>query len=214
MKLLQTIRDLETFQTAYEASSGLELPFTYLQQSKVYAFVKQNKMIGGFILGSARALRTIDVFVSKENRSVLNSRLRPDGQYCEVCCFWIHRKFRKSKRFSLKCWSELANTVHKHDCPFVLFGTNSRGLARMYGAPKNAMLCHKDRVKGKTTYVFAGYRSHFKNGVRSVLLSKIFRWRRTVGIETNQALLKQWFSDVLKSPNPVYQPVNQLSLVS
>jgi len=70
----------------------------------------------------------------------------------------------------------------------LLFGTNSSGLAKMYGYPKNAFLLHSDQIGGRDTYIFYAKRTHFLAGVFEIVLAKVFRKTRGFRSSTDRGL--------------------------
>ena len=140
--------ELKSFKTKYESISGLELPYEYLRNSKVYIFKRNQEIIGGYILGKSTPLRTVDLFISSDNQMSLNSLFSKE-KYCEVCCFWISRKFRKSPYLNAKFWLSMANEVRKQEKEIIVYGTNSKGLAKLYDYPQVSTLFHKDKIQNK-----------------------------------------------------------------
>ena len=187
MKKIQRKEDFQVFQTKYEAISGLKLPLPYLEKSDVYVFRRKDNIIGGFILGNRLPLRTVEVFVSKPNLKVLSPYFEIN-KYCEVCCFWIERKLRRNAFFNALFWIRMAYSVKRQSKEFILFGTNSKGLAKMYGYPKNSLLFHKDNVGNKDTYVFLARRKDFAGGVWEIVLSKILKRARNRDFENKLEL--------------------------
>ena len=195
MKPTQLKEEYQIFRTKYEKISGLQLPMEYLENSEVYVFKRKSLIIGGFILGKKNPLRTVEVFISENNQTEL-SHYFSSNQYCEVCCFWIDRKLRKNAYYNAKFWVTMANTVKKQEKEFILFGTNSRGLAKMYGYPKNSLLFHKDEINDKDTFVFLARRKDFAGGVWEIVKSKLFNRSRNTEFENKETLRKSLTNEV------------------
>ena len=178
MRKVKGQEDLLIFKEKYESNSGLELPIEYLDRSNVYVFVNKKEIIAGFILGQTIPLRTIELFSSEHYKQRLTNDFSKEI-YCEVCCFWIDQSHRKSQFNNLMIWLKMAYTVKKQSKRFIVFGTNSRGLAELYGYPKNSLLLHKDRICNRDTFIFLARRTDFANGVWEIVLSKLFKKARS-----------------------------------
>jgi|GEM_PF-1954213 len=196
MKKITSPKALQAFQAQYESISGLALPMTYLEKSAVFALYRKGQMRAGFVLAEGKSLRTLELFVSEEKRSQIRQDLHVNGQFCEVCCFWIERSIRKSKLSNFLCWLSLAMRVHQMRKPFVIFGTNSYGLAKMYSQPIHSLQVHQDEVKGKKTYIFGGYTKKFLGGILRILFSKMNKASKTRKIESDQALGEALLEDI------------------
>jgi len=181
--------DYQIFKNKYEGISGLSLPLEYLETSDVYVFRKAKKIIGGFILGKKLPLRTVDIFISELNKEKFKHFFSSD-KCCEVCCFWIDRKYRRSAFFNAKFWIKMANTVKRQEKEFILYGTNSKGLAKMYGYPKNSALIHKDKMDYRDTFTFLARRIDFASGVWEIVKSKLLHQNRNSDIEAKNELKK------------------------
>src|SRR5690349_11556989 len=82
----------QNFKLSYESASGLLLPDHYLHANQVFGLIRNERIIGGFILGTNYPLRTCTVFADEVNWPVLNSRLAQNS-LCEICCLWLARKY-------------------------------------------------------------------------------------------------------------------------
>lgn len=173
MQLLKKPIEFKRFKERYEKVSGLEVPMEYLESSSVYAFKRKGEIIGGFILNHNTPLRSFNVFLTKDKYQIISSKFTKN-EYSEVCCFWIDRKYRKKKIVSILSWARMAYEVHRKGKKFVIYGTNSKGLANLYGYPKNSILLESDFVNSLQTFVFIAKTKHFFLGVFEIILSKIF----------------------------------------
>ncbi len=197
MKKLKTSQDLLQFKSKYEKLSGLNLPMNYLKNADVYAFKKTGKIIGGFILNSRQPYRTIDIFIS-ESRLDSIAKIFEASKYCEVCCFWIERTFRKKSFYNAKFWLQMAYKIQTQHKDVILFGTNSRGLAKMYGFPSVSLLFHKDKIKGRDTFVFIARRKDFISGILEIVYSKIFHKKINHNNQPKNNLKKAIFYELSK----------------
>lgn len=92
----------------------------------------------------------------------------------------------------------MASIVKKQEKDFILFGTNSIGLAKMYGYPKNSLLFHKDKINDKDTFVFLARREYFAGGVWEIVKSKLLNRSRNIEFENKEILRKQLTNGVSK----------------
>lgn len=172
MKKLEKISQLKSFKAKYESISNLRLPLHYLRSECVFGFFKKGELVGGFILGNQKEHRTIQAFVEEEQQESLLSFLG-QNDCVEVCCFWMKKTVRKKKLFNLMVWLKMGMQVYFRQEPYVIYGTNLRGLAKMYGYPKPSILIHQGFVNGKNTFVFLAKRKDFIKGTLEILKSKI-----------------------------------------
>jgi len=182
MHLITMNKELFLFKYKYERKSGLKLPLRYLKKAKAYSFVVDGQIVGGFILNSNLPLRTADIFVSEESKNNNLEKLNKEI-FCEVCCFWMDRKFQKEPFYNSKFWLQMAKETEKQDKRYILYGTNSKGLANMYGYPKKSLLFHNDKVDGKETFIFLSRRDEFYEGVKEILYSRLNKKNRKINYE-------------------------------
>lgn len=197
MKLTLLKEEYKIFQVKYENLSGLKLPYQYLEKSDVYVFRRNKDIIGGFILGNNIPLRTLELFVSESNKNDLSYCFEQD-KFCEICCFWIDKKFRRKIYYNAMFWIGMANVVAKQKKEFIIYGTNSRSLAEMYGYPKNSLLIHKDLVQDKNTFVFLVRRGYFLGGALEMIFGKILRRDRNSNLEQKDKLRTELINEISK----------------
>ncbi|MBK8502002.1 MAG: hypothetical protein IPL46_07235 [Saprospiraceae bacterium] len=185
------------FKRKYEGISDLKLPIEYLDKSDVFVFTEKDEIVGGFILGKKGPYRTIEVFVSKSNLEHITEYFTEEV-FCEVCCFWIERKFRKNPISNAKFWLKMAYAVKAQENKFILFGTNSEGLAKMYGYPKNSLLFHQDFLANRGTFIFLARRRDFARGVWEIVISKFLRRERNRNIIKKDELEKALIYELSK----------------
>ena len=82
----------------------------------------------------------------------------------------------------------MAKETEKQDNRNILYGTNSKGLANMYGYPKKSLLFHNDKVDGKETFIFLARRIEFHEGVKEILNSRLNKKNRKVNYENKVKL--------------------------
>ncbi len=166
-------KNLSNFQSRYQDLSGLSIPPEFMSRQAVYGFFRGKEMIGGFILGRGQSLRTIEVFASPASMDQLYQFLEQQGRLLEICCFWIERAYRKNPWINAWCWFRMAIKVGlERSANSLVFGTNSIGLAKMYGYPVNSLLLHHDLIGGRDTFIFYAKRKHFLAGVLDIILAK------------------------------------------
>lgn len=172
MYKLNSASEISEFKKRYEKISGLEIPESFLIDSKIYAFQKDKEIVGGFILSNKRPLRTLQIFTkNKILRSKINS-LDPSS-ILEVCCFWIEKKYRKKKLFPLLVWLRMAIQITRQKEKFIIYGTNSEGLAKIYGHPKGSELINNEIISLRNNYIFMARRSQILIGTLKIIISKI-----------------------------------------
>lgn len=187
MKKLCSPAQLKSFKSKYESISKLELPLKYLKSEEAYGFYNKGELIAGFILGQTRPYRTLQTFVEAERVIDFQNLLK--GNHCvEVCCFWMKRTIRKNKLFNLKVWLKMAWTVHRRKESYVIYGTNIKGLAKMYGYPKNSLLIHQGQIKNSSTFVFITRRKDLFLGTLKIIQMKIRSKVINPSIENNSNL--------------------------
>lgn len=196
MKTLTSNHDLLAFSQAYQKASGLPVPIAYLEQSKVYAFYSRGTMVGGFVIGQASPLRTLEVFVKDDKQENLCQELNDLQNYCEVCCFWISHSYRKHLLTNIKCWLKMAYAVKYQNKPFVLFGTNNKGLAYIYGYPFKSLLLHEDEINNRNTYVFLARKKDFAGGVWEIIWAKLLGKDRVKALELKHSLRQELTTEI------------------
>lgn len=88
-------QDIDTFSREYARCSGFVVQRDYYETNRVFAVCWKGRMIGGFVLGAGKTLRTLEVFSGSESRERLYEQLRQPGSPTEMCCFWIDPGCRK-----------------------------------------------------------------------------------------------------------------------
>jgi hypothetical protein len=144
VRLLVDHWEKQNFKASYESASGLLLPDHYLNTNQVFGLVKNETIIGGFILGTTHPLRTYTVFADEMNWPVINSRLA-QFSLCEICCLWLARKYWNWVTTSI-LWFNAARIVSRCKEDMVVFGTISKGNMILYGSTLHARLIHCDEV--------------------------------------------------------------------
>ncbi|MDN5217314.1 hypothetical protein QQ020_34895 [Fulvivirgaceae bacterium BMA12] len=178
MKLMQG-KETDTFKARYESLAGLEIPNDYLKKSRVYGFYQNKELVGGFMLStSTERLRTIELFIAPGNRREVYSELSDLSLYTEVCCFWMERRIRKKKMVNILIWLKMAYQISREKNPIILYGTQSKGLAYLYGLPKVSTLFRSDVVNALNSYVFLTKRNEFVKGAWEMVFCKLLQRNR------------------------------------
>lgn len=172
---LTTASQFKQYAAAYENCSGLPVPISYLSENKTFALSLDGKMIGGFILGMGPEFRTIAFFAKAENQSSLNQKLVVPEQFTEITCFWLAAKHSTQSATNLLTWIKLAFAIKKHSNPYLIYGTNSKGLARLYNITKESFLIHKDFCNNKNTFVFVARTRYCIKGILEIMAFKVKR---------------------------------------
>ncbi|MEM7105346.1 MAG: hypothetical protein AAF502_19565 [Bacteroidota bacterium] len=175
IKILKAQEELEQFQTSYFGNAKLEVPMEYLQNNQVFAFILNGKQVGGFVLGTDQNFRTVEFFASAEKRAKVSSQIKKPGLFSELCCFWIDPEHKCKTRVNLAIWFLMSLTLKKNSRQFLLFGTCSKGLAKLYSSTRHSVLIHKDRVNRNATFIFIAKRSICISGIMEIILKKMKR---------------------------------------
>lgn len=176
MKRLVSHNEFVDFKEKYKRLSGFDVPLNYIKENKVYGHYSGLKLQAGFIIGkSSSSLRTIESFVSRKEKSTMYKSLGDLNNYCEVTCFWMSRETRKNKVLNAWIWIQMGLLCTIQDKPLVLYGTNSKGLARIYGLPEKSNLIHQETIQTKACSVFLAKRGHILSGTLIIIWSRISR---------------------------------------
>ncbi len=180
-KVIYTAREIDVFAAAYLQCSGFNVPRDYFENNQVFSISWHNQMIGGFVLGAGKTLRTLEVFVGNESREALYEDIQQAAEHTEMCCFWIEPAFRKKTWINLFVWLCVAYALQTFGTTQLIFGTNSVRLAALYSATPKCRLIHADYINNKQTFVFTGPRRHCLLGVGQILIYKFKRLAKISG---------------------------------
>jgi len=195
MRKTTTASEIAEFKKQYENISGLPIPDSFFENAKTYIFQKNGKIVGGFILSNKRPLRTLELFTQSKNlRKKINTLQH--SFITEVCCFWIDRRYRKNKLFSIQVWIQMAAEVSRQKEEYILYGTNSKGLAKMYGYPKYSILLNKELIGNNLNYIFIVERKNFLTGTLMIIHSKIKRVSISPNIINNHQIEKSIYNEL------------------
>ena len=171
--------EISEFKMRYESLSGLEIPDDFLKKSRVYGFYQNKILIAGFVLSSSNErLRTVELFVAQQNHREVYLKLSDLALYTEVCCFWMDKKKKKKNIVNIRIWLKMAYRIRKDQNPIIIYGTQSKGLAYLYGLPKVSTLFWEDTVNELSSYVFLVSRNEFVKGAWEMAFSKFLRKNR------------------------------------
>jgi hypothetical protein len=183
MNLIPTLRQithkdqLSAYSDKYFKCSGLPIPEEYLMNpvNRVYAIFWKGNLIGGFILGRDTKFRTIQFFANEHKQESVISQLGDLTDFTEICCFWIQRKYRTNTFLNIFVWLSMTYALRMYGTQYLLFGTCSRSLARLYGQTSKSIQIHRDRVNNKTTFIFKAHRSTCVTGMMEIISHKLKR---------------------------------------
>lgn len=170
---------IQTYAKAYQRVSRSAVPAAYLRQANVYAVIVNQKIIGGFALANGPRFRTISLFMQEEEQEQFYKQMNQTNQFTELTCYWMNRKAQKKVLLNLYVWVSLAVILKLKCKSYILFGTSSKSLARLYSQTPRAMLLHQGRSRGRNAFIFAGKRKECLRGILEVVASKL---RRLVSI--------------------------------
>lgn len=191
---VQTEQELNDYAQAYEQASGLPVPLDYLRANKTFAVKWNGQMIGGFILGMGPSFRTLDFFVQKHNQAALLQQMRNPKNFTEITCFWLSKNHRSNSLINLLTWAKLAFAIKKHSNKYLLYGTNSKGLARLYNTSRESFLIHQDQCQQKQTFVFMARTQYCIKGILEIMW---FKLRRIILREQKRSFTKNFQLKVL-----------------
>jgi hypothetical protein len=83
---------LLTYKENYERKSGTTLSMNYLQQSHTMVFMKEDKMLGGYILNGNAPYRYLSIFDKKQKELLLKTNLLKEEELLEITCNWMTSK--------------------------------------------------------------------------------------------------------------------------
>lgn len=158
----------------YEQSSGLPIPADYLlaPENQVFGIFRNQRLIGGFILGSCLSLRTIQVFAAAQDQAAIDARAGTSSNRTEITCFWIAANVRRDVIANRFTWLAMIYAIARYANATLVFGTCSRGLARLYATSQYVELLNQDRLNGKPVFIFKGLKRHAVIGILNILAYK------------------------------------------
>ena len=183
MNLIPTLRQitnkdqLNAYSDMYFKCSGLPIPKEYLMNpvNRVFAIFWKGNLIGGFILGRDINFRTIQFFAKEHKQESVISQLGDLTEFTEICCFWIQRKYRTNTFLNIFVWLSMTYALRMYGTKYLLFGTCSRSLARLYGQTSKSIQIHRDRINDKATFIFRAHRSTCVTGMLEIISHKLKR---------------------------------------
>jgi hypothetical protein len=172
--ILRSTQSRNQYAERYEKSSGLPIPQDYLHDpaNRVFGVVRDRELVGGFILGEGVALRTVKVFAAKADQTAINNLAGSAGERTEITCFWIGATVRKEVLLNRFIWLSMAYALTRYAKQTIIFGTCSRGLARLYATSQRVSLLNRDRVNGKPAFIFQAEKREAIAGFCNILTFK------------------------------------------
>ena len=192
MNIFPTLRQITTtdklneYSEMYFKCSGLPIPMEYMdnESNKVFAIYWRNKLIGGFILGRDVNFRTLAFFAKPEKQENVVAKMEELSEYTEITCFWIAKEFRTKTRMNIFVWLSMTYALRFYGSQYLLFGTCSRSLARLYGQTSKSIQIHRDRINNKSTFIFKAHRSTCVTGMLEIIAHKLKRTVKTIEMPT------------------------------
>lgn len=209
LRQLHSSSSLECYSKLYEQSSGLPIPKGYLFNTKnqVFGIVHNQQLVGGFILGTCTSLRTVAVFAAAEDQEHVDRMAGQAEDRTEITCFWIDAAARKDIIVNRYTWGAMIYAIARYAKSTLVFGTCSRGLARLYATSQHAELLHQDRLNNKPVFIFKGLKRHAILGIGNILAYKsswkwnplrLFRKQGSIGLSAMVKELKLASSQLTK----------------
>lgn len=184
MQLIKNKEDLEVFAKTYNSIAGFDVPFSFFENNKIFRILVNGEMVGGFALGQGPTFRSISVFAKEEKQDLLYELMEDPMSFTDLNCFWIARKVQTNTLINLFIWVSLSLALKFHAKKYILFGTHSKSLARLYSQTKKSVLFHQDRIDRKNTYIFVAQRRTCIRGILEIVGTKI---KRTLQLKFGQA---------------------------
>lgn len=173
--------EIDVFANSYFQCSGFNVNRDYYETNQVFAIYYQGNMVGGFVLGAGKTLRTLEVFAGNEHRDNLYLQVQEAQTHTEMCCFWMASDIRKKTRLNFFVWLCVAYALWACGTPQLIFGTNSVRLAALYSATPKCRLLHSDFLNQKHTFIFTGPRKDCLIGVAQIMYYKMKRLAKIAG---------------------------------
>ncbi len=133
-----------------------KVDLSYLKQNKVYLLYRKNEALGGFVCGSNRPMKTIEVIASASIKEQCYQKFA-GHKIAEISTLWLKKEYRKTWT-SKVLWLCIARVAFWGDADYYLFATMREGLrdamhypARVYEFVRTPV---KEDVGGKMTYFF------------------------------------------------------------
>lgn len=181
LKKITTPEAIDTFAEQYFQCSGFNVPRDYYESNQMFGVYRQERLIGGFVLGSGNRLRTLEVFAGEAHRPELYQKVQECGPHSEMCCFWIAPDCRKKMWLNFFVWFCVGYALRVYGAPQLVFGTNSIRLATLYNCASKSTLLHTDYLNRKQTFIFHGPRKYCLLGVAEILTYKAKRISKIAG---------------------------------
>lgn len=83
---------LENFQSLYQQKSNVSLSVEYLKQGHPMMFIRNGKIIGGYVLNAQAPYRYLSIFDEKQKEILLKSHLLKEEELIEITCIWMNPK--------------------------------------------------------------------------------------------------------------------------
>ncbi|MFK8161266.1 MAG: hypothetical protein AB8H12_02280 [Lewinella sp.] len=177
--ILRSTQSRNDYAELYEQSSGLPIPQDYLHDpaNRVFGIVRDRVLVGGFILGEGEALRTVKVFASPADQVNIDGMAGDVGERTEITCFWISAAVRREVTLNRFIWISMIYALTRYSKRTIVFGTCSKGLARLYATSQRAELVSRDRIDRKSTFIFRAEKRDAIAGFCNILAFKsTWKW--------------------------------------
>ena len=157
LKRAKTAEDFSLFSSKY---IGLDMPLSYLQNSKTYMLMRKNAVVGGFVINYTDSLRYVSAISCIQTIDNINNKLR-QMKVAEVTGLWLDKNYRKSF-ISVILWLSIAWKTIRGGADYYLFATTSKSLRKAMTYPGCVREILKtplsDLYQNKTGYFFLAKR--------------------------------------------------------
>jgi hypothetical protein len=135
-------QELDAFATGYCAVSGYRVDERYLSRSRVFVAVRDDRLVGGFVLNVDPPFRTRTRMPASEQRRLAHEF--PSQRTVELACVWLAKEARGGLS-SASLWACVVWHASRQGRPRVVFGTEVERLSRLY-ARTGARLLYEGEV--------------------------------------------------------------------
>ena len=155
LKLIQASEDAH-FEDFLSNNLAYKVNLSYLKQNKVYLLYRKNEALGGFVCGSNRPMKTIEVIASASIKEQCYQKFA-GHKIAEISTLWLKKEYRKTWT-SKFLWLCVARVTFWGDADYYLFSTRREGLRIAMNYPPHVYEFVRTPVKkdmgGEMSYFF------------------------------------------------------------
>jgi short-subunit dehydrogenase len=137
LRQLTAAADIDDYAAAYHRASGYRVSREYLRRSLVFGYLHRGRLVGGIVMSGQAPFRTLER-IPDDCRAAVAAAIE-HADTVELTCAWLHPSLRGRVR-SIVFWFAVFAEMGRRGAASVLFGTESRGLCRMYALGRPHLL--------------------------------------------------------------------------